>query len=581
MLITSVADALLAHGLAAPTLNVLTPDVNNYSVLLLQPHGQIEASAAGVRNRDRALAHDQFGQFLTRAHELQVDLGITPEYSMPWEILIDAIKAGTVPAAGKIWALGCESIQYARLKDIKQDLAESAIVVFELLGNEPERFTDPLAYVFNTERTDGAGARIVVLVQFKTHPMGDDNHFEINGLQRGNRVYRFGPPAQGIGLISLICSDVFAFLDHDAEAVYDRGLTIHIQLNPKPRHEQYRLYRDRLLRFQGDTTELICLNWARNVCEWSSGHERPWSNIAASAWYLKSDRFDDRDAPLCANHLKGFYYTWFRQHRAHVMFFNYDPAMFLLQASKVAHIAVPAAVSRRRGPQVTNRFTWNSENKKWVEQSVARDGFDDVLAESGSASDELRRICSASPLAVERVVALSAGRITSGESWHNVRSLDSCMLDATEIIRRITFCQDTNEEATAFRIERLRRCGHLFEILKDSNNLPPSLADLQDGFQFEWSAGSPHQNVTSAGGSKATAIYMGEGSNSSQVDEVSRIAAENLHRASGNTGESLRAKQRLAVWFRKDNAIALNDSHRYTKIDQTGDMSEFDIGRES
>lgn len=62
---------------------------------------------------------------------------------------------------------------------------------------------------------------------------------------------------------------------------------------------------------------------------------------------------------------------------------------------------------------------------------------------------------------------------------------------------------------------------------------------------------------------------------------MSRIAAENLHRASGNTGESLRAKQRLAVWFRKDNAIALNDSHRYTKIDQTGDMSEFDIGRES
>jgi hypothetical protein len=80
MLITPVADALTADGLAAPTLNVLTPDVNNYSVLLLQPHGQIEASAAGVRNRDRALAQDQFGQFLTRAHELQVDLGITPEY---------------------------------------------------------------------------------------------------------------------------------------------------------------------------------------------------------------------------------------------------------------------------------------------------------------------------------------------------------------------------------------------------------------------------------------------------------------------------------------------------------------------
>jgi hypothetical protein len=581
MLITPVADALTAHGLAAPTLNVLTPDVNNYSVLLLQPHGQIEASAAGVRNRDRALAEDQFGQFLRRAHELQVDLSITPEYSMPWDVLIGAIKAGTAPATGKIWALGCESIQYTRLKEIKQDLAERAIVVFEDLGDEPARFTDPLAYVFATERTDGTGARMVVLVQFKTHPMGDDDHFEINGLQRGNCVYRFGPPAQGIGLISLICSDVFGFLDQHAEAVYDRGLTIHIQLNPKPRHEQYRLYRDRLLRFQGDATELICLNWARNVCEWSSGHEKRWSNIAASAWYLKSDRFDDRDAPLCANHLKGFYYTWFRQHRAHAMFFNYDPAMFLLQASKVAHLGVAAAVSRRRGPQVASTFTWNSEDRKWIAQSEARDGFDEVLAESGSAGDELRRICGASPLAVERVVALCAGHITAGESWHDVRSLDSCMIDATEIIRRITFCQDTSEEATAFRIERLRRCGHLFEILKDSNNLPPSLADLKGGFQFDWFAESPHQNVTSAGGSRATAIYMGEGSNSSQVDKVSRVAAEHLHRASGNAGESLRAKQRLAVWFRKDNAITLNDPHRYAKIDQTGEISEFDIGRES
>jgi hypothetical protein len=121
----------------------------------------------------------------------------------------------------------------------------------------------------------------------------------------------------------------------------------------------------------------------------------------------------------------------------------------------------------------------------------------------------------------------------------------------------------------------------LFEILKDSNNLPPSLADLKEGFQFDWFPESPHQNVTSAGGSRATAIYMGEGSNPSQVDKVSRIAAEHLHRASGNAAESLRAKQRLAVWFRKDNAIALNDPHRYAKIDQTGEISEFDIGRES
>jgi|SRR5579859_211624 len=580
MLITSVAEVLAPLGLASPTLDVLTPDINNYSVLLVQPQGHIEASVAGVRNRDGERARDQFGQFLTRAHEIQVDLAITPEYSMPWGVLVAAIKAGTVPATGKIWALGCESIEYSRLEEIKQELAECAIVVFEHLESDPGRFMDPLAYVFVAQPTNGAPARIVVLVQFKTHPMGDADHFEINGLQRGTQIYRFGPPGQGIGLISLICSDVFDFLDHHAQAVYDRGLVVHIQLNAKPRHEQFRLYRDRLLRFQGDMTEVICLNWAKNVCQWSGGQEKPWSNIAGSAWYIKSEKFDDRDASLCANHRKGFYYTWLWPLRTHAMFFNYDPAMFVVQASKVAHIGVPAAVSRRRGPQLTNTLVWDEGGKAWVDQIAARDGFDGVMAESGSAKEELERICHASPLAVERVVALSAGRIASGESWYAVQSLDSCRIDATEVIRRITFCQDTNEDATTFRIDHLKRCGYLLEILKDASKLPPSLEDLKDGVHFEWTAASPHQNVISATGNRATAIYMGEGSSTGQIDKVSRRAAENLHRTSRDGRESLRAKQRLAVWFRQGDTIVLNDPNRYVKIDQTGDISEFDIGRE-
>ena len=162
-----------------------------------------------------------------------------------------------------------------------------------------------------------------------------------------------------------------------------------------------------------------------------------------------------------------------------------------------------------------------------------------------------------------------------------MQSLDSCKIDATEVIRRITFCQDTDEAASAFRIAHLKRCGHLVEILKDSSNLPPSLADLKDGFYFEWSAHYPHQNVVSSAGSRATAVYMGEGSSDAQIDEVARRSAENLHRTSADVHASLRAKQRLAIWFRKNNAIVLNDPHRYVKIDQPGDMSEFDIGREA
>ncbi len=102
MQITAVADVLAHEGLGSPVLNALIPNENNYTVLLMQPHGEIEASTAGVRNRDRDLAQRQFGGFLNEACETQADLAITPEYSMPWTTLVDAIKAGAVPAEGKL-----------------------------------------------------------------------------------------------------------------------------------------------------------------------------------------------------------------------------------------------------------------------------------------------------------------------------------------------------------------------------------------------------------------------------------------------------------------------------------------------
>jgi len=582
MEIKQVAEVLVPDGLYAPVLNALVPDESNYTVLLMQPHGQIEASAAGVRNRDRELARRQFGSFLHDAQKTQADLVVTPEYSMPWETLVAAIKEGTVPAQGKLWVLGCESITYGELEALKQDLAPFATVLCETLQPDPKRFTDPLAYVFVAPPIEGNGAaKIVVLVQFKTCPMGDNNHFEINGLQLGSRIYQFGGIGQSLKLVSLICSDAFTFLDAHASAIYDRALVVHIQLNPKPRQEQFRQYRDRLLRYNGDETELICLNWARNVDEWCGVQAKPWHNIAASAWYLRPDKFDQRDATLCANHQRGLYYTWLQPLHAHALFFNYEPATFLLAATKVAHIGVVASLSRRRGPQLTKACVWNEATTAWVVRVTAEDGFCDIVGESGHAKDELKQIADRSPIEVERVLALSAGKIEHGDDWHDVRRLDSFVIDASEVIRRITFCQDTDTHACEFRVARLKRCGRLWDILTTDDRLPPALADIKDGFRLEWSLASPHQNAISAKGQRATVIYMGEESSAAQIEETAKTVAENLRRAFPDPDENLLARQRLAVWFRENEEIALCDPHRYVKIDQTGNTSEFDIGRET
>jgi len=582
MEIKPVSEVLTPAGLGVPTLAALVPNVANYKVLLMQPHGEIEGGVAGVHNSDIDLAQRQFGRFLHDARETHADLVVTPEYSMPWAVLVEAIEGGIVPEQGSIWVLGCESIAYNELESLKQDLAPFATVLFEMLQPDPQRFTDPLAYVFLAPPIDGAGAEtIVVLVQFKTHPMGDDHHFEINGLQRGTHIYQFGGFGNSLKLVSLICSDVFAFQDAHATAIYDRALVVHIQLNPKPRQDQYRRYRDRLLAFAGDATELICLNWARDVRESCGGQVKPWHNIGGSAWYLKPDKFDECDATLCANHRRGLYYTWLQPLRVHALFFNFEPATYLLEATKVAHIGVPAAVSRRRGPQLNKTCEWNDAASAWVEQVAVEDGFAAVVGASGHAKDDIKRIADRSPLEAERILALSAGKVSNTTDWHDVRQLDSCVIDTSEVIRRLTFCQDTDQEASEFRIRRLRRCAHLWDILKTDDRLPPALADLKNGFSLEWSPDYPHQNAIATNGQRATVIYMGEEASEGQIEATAKTVAEFLHRTAANANEALSARQRLAVWFRRDNGtIDCYDTHRYAKIDQTGDASEFDIGRE-
>ena len=582
MEIKQVTEVLIPAGLNPPALNVLIPNEDNYTALLMQPHGEIEASHTGVRNRNRDLARRQFERFLLDACESQADLVITPEYSMPWETLVEAVKKSTIPNQGKLWALGCESTTLEHLETFREELAPFGTVLFEPLQKHPTRFINPLVYVFNTSSTNGDGTRqTVLLVQFKTYPMGDEEHFEVNGMQRGTWIYQFGGTDQRLRLVSLICSDVFAFDDSHAASIYKESLTLHIQLNPKPRHEQFRSYRDRLLGFQGDTTELICLNWASNVQQCCDEQITPWKNIAGSAWYLKPTKFDDRDLTLLANHRRGLYYTWLKPLRTHTLFFNYAPATFLLKATKVAHTAVRASLSRRRGPQLTRTCVWNEEASAWVEQNGAEDGFSAIVGESGNAEEELKRIAARNPLEVERVLALCAGKVEQGMEWYKVCHLDSCVIDMSEVICRLTFCQDTSRSANAFRIARLKRCGRLWNILDSGNSLPPALADFKQGFHLEWSEKSPHQNAISASGERATVIYMGEEANEAQVEAIAKMVAEYLHRTSPDADQSLAAKQRLAVWFRDDNGeIALHDHHRYVRIDQPRNTSEFDIGRE-
>jgi hypothetical protein len=581
MEIVPVETILGEEGLLAPSLNFLVPNEENYSVLLIQPKGEIEVSDGGVRNRNRELAAAQFGQFLEEANvaQPQPDLVVTPEYSMPWDTLISALKAGKGPKTGKLWALGCESIKFNELRALKTELAEIATVLFEPLTAQPARFTDPLVYVFLASPNAGGGpARTVLLVQFKTRSMGHPEDFEVNNLHKGSKVFRFGNAGEGIRLTSLICSDALDFDGALAKAIYDRTLIVHVQLNPKPREPKFRGYRDRLLELSGERTEILSLNWAMNVSVYRDGQEKQWNNISASAWYLKPDKFDDHDGTLSGNHQRGLYYTWCEPIHSHALFFNFAPGIFVITASKVIRTGIPAVTDRRRGPQLTKTCVWDNGAAAWRQQDRAPDGFDGIVDEGGLAKDRLQEISNENPFAVERILALCAGEIEFGGGWYDVRELDSCRINQTETIQRMTFCQDPDAGARRVRTRRLMRCAEVWKILLDEPLLP-AIADLKAGFRLEWLPDTPHQNVTSSAGSRATVMYLSDDASETDIKKAFTTTLKNLLKASSTLEEAKKAQERLALWYMRDGKRIQYEPYFFTKIDKAGTNSMVDFTR--
>jgi hypothetical protein len=479
---------------------------------------------------------------------------------------------------GTLWALGCESIKYSELQAIKGEIAGIATVIFEEMDPDDNRFVDPLAYVFRTtDSHDNGQAKLVVLVQFKTQAMVDPHDFERNSLQVGTRIYQFGTYGAGISLATFICSDLLAFTDQDALNVYDRSLILHIQLNNERQHANLLGFRERLLRLSGDQTELLTLNWARGTRIYLDGNIGPWNKFAGSAWYLKASQIDLTDATVAANHRNGFYYTRLESHKAHVLFFNFLPSVFRLNASKVVRLGVAGSLGGRRGPQLNMAKSWDDVSRNWSDTVPSDDGFANICPECGKAAEQVSATYDHCPLACERLLALCAGNADSDLDWFHPVKLDSFALDQTEPILRITFCQASHGEAAQFRVRRLKRCAILWKILLTPALLPQNLRKDMTGFVLEWTSLAPHQNLRCNSGERATVMYLGEDSDETMIQRTYKVARERI-RLSLNEEAGDRAKQRVMLWYRDSND---NIRRRWEPpaIDRQRDESEYDIGR--
>lgn len=557
-------EVLAEKGLQPPALQVLVPNNLNYNCLMLQPAGPIYAGADRIGHHDDIVATLRCIRFLELAGAQGVDLAIAPEYCLPWSVLREVATGPTFPQSEKLWVLGCESATPAELSAFVQATAEQVTVIHEPVPLNGT-YLNAVAFCFQTHDADGAWVR-VILLQFKTCPSRDDHFLENEHLLRGNTIYRFNNIGSPLGLVAINCSDAFSVAGTPGllEALTDRSILIHIQLNPNPRQKDFRLYRTLTFGRDSDLTncDIICLNWAQHITQYAGGNGEPkhWNNIGGSAWYLPLNRCSTSDAEVLRNHNKGLYYCSMQEYR-HALLFHYDEAVFQLTVSKpLANTA--AVLINRLGPLMVNRFTWDAASSSWTEHEACLDtGFEAQLAADQDVAAAFGGIHPpGDALAVERLVALSSGEIRHVENWYKIDWLESCILEPDEVVRRITFTCDSCPKAVTYRYALLQRTGGLFHVVSNNGDWPPQVSDVA-GACLSWSAQEPNYNLFKEGTQPALVVYLGEHPAPDKI-RCARDGLLELLRREGRT-----YCNRLAVCFRRHGQLKFVQLPSLTRID--------------
>ena len=521
--------------------------------------------------------------FLTDAVASQVQLAITPEYSVPWALVEEIIHGTPRPSKGSLWALGCESITPRELDALQVAANRNAAVCLLYENLEPQQraqaaFLDPLVFVFWAVNPAGADV-MCLLVQFKTVPSRDPDHVELHSLFLGTSVYKFTAHAADVSLLALICSDAFGFTNDLVDAHCTNVLLVHIQLNPKPANIDYSAYRSRLFSVaSNNNVEIVCLNWAANVLT----EDRPDTSISTpgSAWYISPHGVTLTDPAVNQLHLEGVYYSTVGE-RWHAFYLNSAPHSLLL-AKQPVFAAGPQVLAPRVPPQVVARRAWDPQQREWTTVS-ADDGFATFIQPYDALRAMLPQLCEQDPLAVERALELLEGPEGNPSAWYTLKELAALKVGHEESLRRVTVSQETNtaRQGVIFRRRRARCAQTAATIPGQPVTWPTPIADLAAGFSYRWTNDEPHSNVESAvGGTPAAFVYLGEDPDADTLDNIYaklRKAREvhaytaSVHADIDPSDAVTLAQDRLCVVYKQKHIVHFYRPPRFASIsDPTG-----------
>jgi hypothetical protein len=592
--IVEVDRILAQHGgggqpLRMVRLNALAPHREPFVAVLCQPQGTVHASAIRVGNADTAVVLPMYRLMLDGALQSLAQLVVTPEYSVPWDLIREVAAGPLRPPRGALWVLGCESITPDELEALRIELQANPSVRLIHEPFDPQRraqrvFVDPVLFAFWSVNAEGANI-LCLLVQFKTVVSRDPDHVELQSLYCGTRVYKFTAQPGDVSLLTLICSDAFEYTNELVDAHCMNMLLVHIQLNQSPGNTDYAAYRARMFSVaSNNNVEIICLNWAKGVL--IDGDQNPWNAIAGSAWYVSPRGLTPTDTDINQLHQDGLYYSIVGR-RWHAFYINFAPHVLTVSKQPV-FASGPQVLAPRIAPRVLSRRAWDSQGGLWTDV-VADDGFVAFLQPYASLIGMLPPMCTQAPLAVERALELLEGPTGPATDWFTIKELRALHVAEEESLRCFTVSQETDaaRRGVAFRQNRARRAQTAATIPGQAVTWPPGVSDLSNGFRYRWTRTDPHDNVEPvAGGPPAAFLYVGE---DPEPDTVANISAKirkarKRHAADvavSNNADVMNAldeaDDRLCVVYRENHVLRFYRPSEYASITNPADQSADDI----
>jgi hypothetical protein len=484
-----------------PELNILKRDTTRKEVLLYQHEGSLIGNSDRIGNA--TANHAPFKAFFHKAKELNAELAMTPEYSCPFDVLMEIfLNVEKWPNRGKLWAICTESLTIDELLHLRQQLnADIYKLIFdETRLEENNRFVDPLFYIF---LSPGNPDVLNVVIQFKSHPMSVQGPtiIERNHLIQGRVIYILSNPGVSTKLISVICSEAMNFStmltpDIQQDIVWHDHpfIILNPMVNPEPAHPSFAMFRQFVLT--SDKKQIIELNW--NNRSMNGPRSLITDGASRSGIFLDSNEVNQKDtARIRHNHERGLYYFYRGAYR-YAFILNSVPHLFHIALPSISSVYVELVQKRSEGPEMIESYAFNGGQFDTIPQ--VDDGLLDFL------NGKHCRV----PFAVdpngcvinkERLVCISAGlvELKNVEDWYLPDKLRSFRLDFAEICRRFTVHPDNNSDSQLQKKSYLRALKVLNDVILVNYEYYPGCIETLKGKNIRLG----YTNVQVAGKSQA------------------------------------------------------------------------------